>query len=450
MFRRFSNRIGKLQVSGDHRHLQFVDGTPFLYIGDTAWQLFNRLDRDEARYYLRDRAAKGFTVIQAVALAELGGIAVPNRNGDVPFIDGDPAKPNQTYYDYIDELLEFAEGLGLFFGFLPTWGAYWKNDGRNDIILTVENARTYGRFIGSRFRKRHVIWILGGDQNIETENDRAVNDELALGLREGDGGEHLITYHPRGPGRSAESLHKVEWLDFNMCQSSHGARDHDNGGFIERDLALDSPKPSLDGEPRYENLPVGFYYSNMSRLDRFDDYDVRQAAYWAMMAGACGHTYGHNSVWQMWTPNHTPAIWANIPWYDSLDAPGAFQMGYLRRLFEAFRFSDLLPASDFIVDGPQTGGAKVKALVSGDRRTALIYTPRGEAFTIDKQVFSCSRLREYWYDPRYGYSQYVHTTTNAAMQTYLPPTSGRGNDWILVLDDVSSPTPSFCHDIPKA
>ena len=97
-------------------------------------------------------------------------------------------------------------------------------------------------------------------------------------------------------------------------------------------------KPTLDGEPRYESIPVGFYFRNISKLDRFDDYDARQAAYWSVLAGACGHTYGNNNVWQMWTPDRKPALWANIPWHESLDTPGAFQMGFVRACSNRGRF----------------------------------------------------------------------------------------------------------------
>jgi hypothetical protein len=265
---------------------------------------------------------------------------------------------------------------------------------------------------------------------------------MTQGLKEGDGGAHLITFHPRGPGRSAEFLHQAEWLDFNMCQSSHGAHDHDNGLFIDHDYVLEPPKPTLDGEPRYETIPVGFYHKEVSRYDRFDDYDARQAAYWALMAGACGHTYGHNCVWQMWTPEREPAIWANIPWYEALDAPGAFQMGYVRRLFESYPFQELVPAQDMIVDGPTSGGAKIRAMLSRDKTFAFIYSPRGEPFAVDKRVFKPRRIKESWYDPRYGCTYaYIHMADNVAFQTYSPPTSGRGNDWILIMEDEKADNP---------
>jgi hypothetical protein len=159
------------------------------------------------------------------------------------------------------------------------------------------------------------------------------------------------------------------------------------------------------------------------------------------MAGACGHTYGHNCVWQMWTPEREPKIWGHIPWYDSLDTPGAFQMGFVRRLFESRPFQELVPDQGMIVDGPISGGAKIRAARSRNGTFAFVYSPRGEPFTIDRRVIQARRVKESWYDPRYGCTYYIHTTANAAFQTYAPPTSGRGNDWILILEDEKSENP---------
>jgi len=432
----------RLRVSQNKRFLEYQDGRGFFYLGDTAWQLFHRLNREEARSYLEDRVRKGFTVIQAVVLAELGGLDVPNPYGDLALIDKDPARPNEAYFRHVDFIVTTAEQLGLFIGMLPTWGSHWKRVGRsNPPPFNAANARTYGRFLGARYRDKPLIWILGGDQNIESPEERAVIDAMAAGLREGDGGAHLMTYHPRGPGRSSDVLHSAPWLDFNMYQSSHGARDHDNGLFAEHDYALQPAKPTLDGEPRYETIPVGFYFRDYNRYDRFDDYDVRQAAYWSLLAGACGHTYGHNSIWQMWQPGRPPALFADIPWQRALDHPGAFQMGLVRRLFESRPFTRLVPDQAMILDGPTSGGAKIRAARASDGSFALVYSPRGERFTLDKSRLRGRRIKETWYDPRYGSAFHVHNTDNAAIQTYTPPTSGRGQDWILVLDDAEADFP---------
>lgn len=83
-----------LRISANNRFLVKADGAPFFYLGDTAWELFHRLNREEATRYLDNRARKGFTVIQAVALAELDGLNDPNPYGHRPLLENDPLKPD--------------------------------------------------------------------------------------------------------------------------------------------------------------------------------------------------------------------------------------------------------------------------------------------------------------------------------------------------------------------
>jgi hypothetical protein len=450
----------KLRVSENHRYLQYEDGRPFFYLGDTAWELFHRLDRDEATQYLTNRSKKGFTVIQATVISDMDGLRIPNPYGDLPFVDGNPSKPNEAYFRHVDFIVNKAEELHLFIGMLPTWGRYWASGSG---IFNSRNAREYGRFLAARYKDKPIIWILGGDRSLVNAEERAVIDAMAAGLTEGDGGTHLKTYHPRGPGLSSIKLNDATWLDFNMYQSSHSARDHDNGLYAEHDYALKPEKPTLDGENRYETLPVAFHFRGMSGLERFDDYDVRQSAYWSILAGACGHTYGNNNIWQMYKPapgktgqgERAPSgdagrlgdpwmgregglLGANIAWYEAMDHPGGFQMGFVRRLFESLPFMKLVPDQRIILNGPTTGGAKIRAAKSSDGSFAIIYSPRGESFTLDKSVIKAERVKEIWYDPRYGVSYLFHQTDGWGIQTYTPPTSGRGNDWVLLLEDADA------------
>jgi Protein of unknown function (DUF4038)/Putative collagen-binding domain of a collagenase len=432
--------VQRLRVAPNHRYLEREDGTAFFYLGDTAWELLHRLNREEIDLYLANRARKGFTVIQTVVLAELEGLDVPNANGDLPLLARDPNRPNEAYFRHVDHVVDKAGSLGLYLGILPTWGQYWKTDGGKN-IFSADSARSYGRYLGRRYRDKPVIWILGGDNNPANPAERAVIQALAAGLRDGDEGRHLITYHPRGPGRSSGFFHDSPWLDFDMYQSSHGGRDHDNGLYAELDYRLAPPKPTLDGEPRYERIPVGFYYATSNPFDRFEAYDARQAAYWSLLAGACGHTYGHNSVWQMWTPERRPVIFADAPWAEALDHPGAFQMGFVRRLFESRPFQKLEPCQAMILDGPRSGAGKIRAARAEDGSFAFIYSPVGEKFTVDQTLVKGARLKEIWYDPRYGIAREIHTGTSKAIQTYTPPNAGRGCDWILILEDEAEKFP---------
>src|SRR5574344_568789 len=141
-----------LKVSQNKHFLVHQDGTPFFYLGDTAWELFHRTTKQEAEMYLKTRAAQGFTVIQAVAVAEFNGDKVPNVYGFLPWKDSNPDEivikegADNDYWDYVDTVVRRANELGLYVGFLPSWGCYWK-----DGVLNEKNAHRYGKFLGERY-----------------------------------------------------------------------------------------------------------------------------------------------------------------------------------------------------------------------------------------------------------------------------------------------------------
>ena len=71
--------FAQIKVSDNHRFLTTKDGKPFFWLGDTDWELFHRLTREEAEEFLEIRKQQGFNVIHAVALAEFEGLTKPNR-----------------------------------------------------------------------------------------------------------------------------------------------------------------------------------------------------------------------------------------------------------------------------------------------------------------------------------------------------------------------------------
>jgi hypothetical protein len=108
-----AGRLPRLKVSENRRFLVTEDGRPFFWLGDTAWELFHRATREDADRYLRNRARLRFTVIQAVALAEMDGLNVPNTYGERPLRDNDPATPNDAYFAHVDWIVARANTLGL-------------------------------------------------------------------------------------------------------------------------------------------------------------------------------------------------------------------------------------------------------------------------------------------------------------------------------------------------
>ena len=343
----------RLKVSENRRFLVYEDGRPFFYLGDTAWELFHRLSREEADGYLQDRARKGFTVIQAVALAELDGLNDPNPYGHRPLRNNDPTQPDvqegpaNDYWDHVDYVVERANSLGLTIGFLPTWGDKWnKKWGVGPEIFTPENAAAYGEWLGRRYRDRGMIWILGGDRPVETEAHKEILRAMARGLRKGDGGVHLMTLHPTGGSGSSEPFHGEDWLDFNMRQNGHVAEFTGRYDATRADYDRVPAKPVVDGEPIYEDHPVSF---EAPKFGHSIAADVRRPLYWDLFSGACGHTYGHHSVWQMWAPGRNPINNPLLPWFEAISQPGAGQMQHGRRLLESRPFLTRIPDDTVVV-----------------------------------------------------------------------------------------------------
>jgi hypothetical protein len=435
---------GDLKVSPDRRFLVHADGTPFLYLGDTAWELFHRLDREEATRYLEMRRRQGFTVIQAVLLAEFEGLDTPNAYGHRPLLERDPTRPDvqpgprNDYWDHVDEIVAMARERGLYLGLLPTWGdkAGPRKWGEGPIIFNPDNARTYGRFLGERYKDApNVIWILGGDRPAvdEKEGDfRAVWHAMAAGLEEGDGGRHLMTYHPMGGRSSSEWFQEAPWLDFNMLQSGHGAKNLANYRMIAADYLRVPTRPVLDGEPRYEDHPVNW----KPELGWFDAYDVRQAAYWALFAGAFGHTYGCHDVWQMYTLARKPVSSARTDWRKAINLPGAWQMGHLRRLLLSRPFLSRVPDQSLVPGGRGEGADHVMATRDRDGAYAFVYVPTGQPVTLDLTRMAGPRVKAWWFDPRTGEAAAAGEWPRERRHEFRPPgTAGRGHDWVLVLDD---------------
>jgi hypothetical protein len=452
----------RLVVSADGRFLEYDSGGSFLYLGDTAWELFHKLDREAADLYLRDRAEKGFTVIQAVVLAELDGLRTPNAYGEVPLIDMDPARPNEKYFEHVDYVVSRASDLGLFVGMLPAWGDKVPSDspGAGPVVFGPDNAAAFGRFLGERYRNEQVIWILGGDRLVSSRESFLTWQAMAEGLEAGHRGGQLMTFHPRGFSSSSYWFHDDEWLDFNMFQSGHGGRLQRNYEFVLNDRALLPAKPVIDGEPAYEGIPVKFWdYMDFSLastrrvpanvLDEdhlimdeshfqdgfFERDDLRPHMYWSLFSGAAGYTYGANAVWQMLERGGEVAIPAREDWRDALELPGAGDIRHVRQIFSRRPLSEFEPDQS-LVYGPNPGGpGHARALLARDHRTALVYFPIREHLTIRMDTIAGSDVACLWFDPRSGASVRADGYADGPLVTFEPPDH---DDWVLIVDSSDS------------
>ena len=426
---------GRLVVSENKRFLVFEDGTPFFYLGDTAWELFHRLSKDDAEKYLENRREKGFTVIQAVILAELDGLNVPNMEGERPLIDNDPEKPNEQYFQHVDRVIRMAAEKGMFIGLLPTWGdkVTLNSWGKGPEIFTPENAFAYGKYLGNRYKDySNIIWINGGDRQVD-DRSHPIWNALAIGIKSADQ-NHLMTFHPPGENTSSQWFHHESWLDFNMCQTGHSQRSYSIYQLlVKKDYGLKPVKPCLDGEPRYEDHPVKW---KPEQYGWFYDTDVRQAAYWSLFTGAFGHTYGCHAIWQMLTPDRQPIGSGRNTWEKDLDLPGAWHMLHARRLMESRPFTDRKPFQQIIKNEfvPETD----YLVATRGKDYLFVYIPSGLTTKLDLKLCKWKHANCWWYNPRTGESTATGTIEAKGIKEFETPTKGLGNDWILVLDNAEA------------
>lgn len=461
-------RLRPIRVHAGGHYLETDDGRPFFWLGDTAWQLVHSTTRDECDYYMRTRARQGFTVIQAVVLAEMDGVKKTSAFGERPFVDDDPSRPNESYFDRVVEVADTAASYGLYVALLPAWGdkvtAPW---GAGPRLFTLDNlpvARAYGRYLGRKLRGRtNVVWMLGGDrpahldgskptdwENVAAKNAGFATDydwtpiwrEIATGITEGSETKPVCLYHPQ-PGLvgTATFLHREPWLTINGFQSGHGGgHDMPIWEWIARDWSLTPAKPTLDLEPNYEDHPFNPWPRWDPSTGYFRDHDVRKQTYRSVFAGGCGVTYGHHAVWGFVGTRNDVINHADRDWVSALHRPAAEQMHFLRELVESRPFFSRVPDQSMLTAGAGSGGQHLQATRDEAGSYAFVYFPQNDlTATVDLGKLRSKRVRASWYDPRTGFTSQIGEVDGGAPREFRSPPFGP--DWVLVLDDPSAGYP---------
>ncbi len=324
-------------------------------------------------------------------------------------------------------------------------GRWVKNSPKTNnpkvIVFDERNAETYGAFIGARYRNKRIVWVLGGDRRFEGVEE--VWRAMARGIERGasGGGEPaaiLMTLHPRGGDSSSTCFHDDDWLDFNMWQTGHSPINGRPPTWekIARDYNRTPVKPVIDGEPLYEGIPIGF---NRELYGHSTDAHVRQRAYWHVFAGACGHTYGHHSVWQMHSEKWPPLTFPILPWRQAIHCLGAQQMRHLKALILSRPYFSRVPDQTLIAGANPSDETHLQA-TRGDGY-AFVYTPFGLPVAVRLGAISGGAVRAWWHNPRIGSAILIDTFDNRGTREFVPPSNGFGCDWTLVLDDASRDFP---------
>lgn len=436
---------GRLKVAENHRYLQFENGKPFFWLGDTGWLLPERLDRAEAQYYLQRCSDAGFNIVQVQVMDGVPSYNIYGQQSLPAGWDLTKADPEGTYsyWDHLDYIVKTAEQNGIYIGMVPIWGSQVKSGNIN-----AAQAKAYGTFLANRYKKTpNIVWIMGGD--IQGDVHPEVWESLATTIKSIDK-NHLMTYHPRGRYTSAKWWSQAKWIDFHTFQSGHrkygqrmGSKDYpipdnteeDNWMYVDSTWAYKPMKPVLDSEPSYEGIPKGLHDPNE---ERWQDYDVRRYAYWSVFAGSCGHTYGNNSIMQMLKPGYPTGYGTNgaeKPWYNALNDPGFNQMRYLKDLMLTMPYFDRIPDPSIIVG--ENGKQYARLLATRGNDYMMIYNYLCRPMKIDLRKVSGDKKAVWWMDASNGQLEYLGEF-DSKVTTFVPQKNHRGiSDGVLIAVDAS-------------
>ena len=412
-------RHGFLKVSDNRRYLAFGDGTPFLWMGDTAWAVPMKASSEEWEQYISDRAAKHFTLLQVSPAPDWAGER--DRQGKKAFTDKTCAQWNPAYWQAFERKVQRANERGLvvlLVGLMEPVSRY-PESGKACLFARNIVARLFGDF---------VIFSPSFDSPfmpLANEVGRAARDATAA---------HLITQHPGTPWNTpvptfSTNYYDQRYLDFVGVQTGH------NGGHldwcahhaIEWNLHLyrhEPHKPVINLEAMYDAR-----HTNGWRA-----VDARSLGWRTWLSGAMGYTYGAGDTPPK-VPQGSGALWTWVSdpekydyWKKALQWESAFQMQHLRDFLAAIEWWRLEPAPELIRNQPADVTRRMALAKTSD--LAVAYLPDNSAIEIDLSSFK-SPLTARWFDPVKGrYTSIAGPVKNGGLRSFAPP--GKG-DWVLLL-----------------
>jgi hypothetical protein len=411
---RFSQH-GAVRVSKDGSHLEHADGTPFFWLGDTAWNGPLMSKAEDWDKYLNDRVAKKFTAIQFVTTQ--WRTAPTNLEGEVAFTGIDKIQINPAFFKRMDARIDALNAKGLLAVPVLLWairGA--ENPGW---YLPEDQAILMEKYLVARYGAHHVVWIPAGDTTYREANGEKWR-RIARAVF-GDDSHAPIVMHPQGMQSYVENYKDEKWLDIIGYQSGHGDNDAAlkwiHSGPIAKEAQQFTTRPFINLEPPYEDHIA--YQSKQ----RHTDFTVRRASYWSLLnAPTAGLTYGAHGVWSWEVEPKEPLLHKGTgiakPWFDAMNLPGSLQMKFLHEFFASLKWWELRPAPSLVASQSSDPAKFIAAAKTRSGDVAVLYFPAGGEITIN------NTKQAQWFDPRTGQWQ----TANSQSGKFQTPNT---QDWVL-------------------
>ncbi|MHB8523611.1 MAG: apiosidase-like domain-containing protein [Limisphaerales bacterium] len=215
-----------------------------------------------------------------------------------------------------------------------------------------------------------------------------------------------------GDGTKTNVYGDKPWLDFDSMQTWKSV--DLIYPMVTKDYNLKPVKPVLMAEGAYEHgSEYGFEVTPLW---------IRRQAYYSYLAGA-HHTYGHNDSWRV------------LPtWKQALDAPGAAQLGVLKKIFmDRKEWRSLVPDQSIFAAGGNTNGQVLNlAARHKDARWLMVYLGGKASISINMSKLVGKAAKAFWIDPKTGRSVAIGDFPTAGVEAFSTPADWQ--DALLILE----------------
>ncbi|MBP9900902.1 MAG: DUF4038 domain-containing protein [Verrucomicrobia bacterium] len=407
---------GPIQVARDQEHFEHADRTPFLWLGDAAWDAAARSSISDWEHYAKTRATQKFNVVQwRLASAEAG-------QTPVAFTGRECITLNLAFFKQLDAKVAALTGAGLLNAIAPLW----EIGADADRTLPEDQAIALLRYVVARWGGNPVAWILA------FESDRT-GAQAARWQRIGRAVFNPIAHGPviLLPGEAPWVLSEFRsesWVDALGFQTTQVTDDDALPWLLQGPLALERSK--LPARPLLTLAPAGEAAPQAEGGNPSTAGFARRVLWWSLLINTpAGVSYSAKDIADWLT---TKAHSTEQPWREALGLPGASAMVPLAGFFDPIEFWRLtpFPRAAIVQAGESSFRDHVTVSVSQVGNVVLLYVPEAQTLRIPPGIWSAT-AKATWFDPRTGASR--PASSAVAKPTGWEITTPGAGDWVLVV-----------------
>jgi len=437
---------GFIKASQDNRYFTYADGTPFFYLGDTHWSLpMEPIDSSvvsgipsQFKYIIDKRVDQGFTVIQSEPIGTMYNLGDGFTQADI------------AGFQDLDRRFQYIASKGLVHANAELFFA--SELGANGYKYSDAYLEKLCRYWAARYSAYPVMWTTAQEVDNDfyhgrlDENGNDMNPyydattnpwkKVAAWVHQYDPYSQPLSAHQEYASMDPNS-------GANATKSSFKNVPGDNWYAVQWSPAKNSqldfsiPEDFWNSEVRKPTVNYEGSYDHLWTLE----FGARQQGWTAYLNGMYGQGYGAEDIWLYNSTYNTDVPTTNngvtvtvedkaVKWYDSINFPAAYELGYMHNFFNAIEWWNLTPRFDDSAWFNNNGSFYSIASKNNSLYVAYFYNATQNTGTI-KGLANVAYTTQ-WYNPITGvYS--AAATIKISNGRYFIGNKPDNNDWVLIM-----------------